>query len=1064
MKKTGTISVFSVSLLVLVMCIFSTATYAATSYNFSSSVDGFVARGAATIRYSADGNGRLYMDTTGSDPGMVKSLSMSASENNVLKTYVWTYCTEKTLQLYFKRSGSATVYDGGSVVLSNGSSGGEYTIDLSGNSNWTGTISEIRIDPSVSCGSESTPGFIAFDYVSFEQKNGSITGGVRDSVTDNPISNALVRLEQNSQIKYSVYSNSSGVYTITDVVPGSYNLVALKADYDSQTIAITIASSQKTQNITMDPQNGSVSGGVRDNSDSTLISGATVRLEQGGVIKQTTTSNSSGNFTFSTVLEGSYNLVALKSGYSNWSQSITVSGGEELQQNIAMVPNVGSASGGVRDYSTSNPLNNALVRLEQSQVIKYTTYSNSTGNYSFSDVTPGTYDLVAIFSGYCNFTVSITITAGNNNSQNIAMDEAVASTPGTASGENEPTVGTSYHYTTSGSSACIGKTIEYRFNWGDGATSSWSVNKYADKTWSTPNSSGYSVIVEARCQENPEAISSSASLLVKPAAANTLPNVNITSPQDGSSVTSVSITVSGTASDSDQEDTIQVVQVRINSGNWQTVSGTNNWSIGLTVVDGTNTIEAKAQDSHLEWSTIKSITITKNVPEIVLQSIAFQGINKTDVQPNPYEATITAIASGGSSSSVDSMVIYLNGTYSGYLDSIILTETGENTGEFTGSAWISPIRPSSGNITISVVEDNDWGDGNEFLSQGTGLGKAHGFGLENSYPAATVSAVKAAGFEKISISYNGTTASGITFPSVFVKCQAEWFMYSGHGLSDIFCPSHPGSVDMGDEEHGTLTCSLPLCSPSDIPETDSWNDVRVVIFAACSVFNADKDYGISWFSIDGPEYYLGYRDSAPESQGVAIIQRWKELVDQGENKALAWMKANGEVLAWNSSAYDKNSEFYWYFSGIHMINNPDLPFVKNLDVEGYNIATGGGFYEPEGLSATVVSDSQINLSWNYGINDPGVQWEYYVVRSRTNSIDDAESSVRTNSTSYSDSGLSSGTTYYYWIGIRAGDYEPVFSSPVSAVTTGSSGGGGSTPPPNPDPEAPQAPTNLRIVE
>jgi hypothetical protein len=777
-------------------------------------------------------------------------------------------------------------------------------------------------------------------------------------------------------------------------------------------------------------------------------------------------------------LEGSYNLVALKSGYNNWSQSITVSGGEELQQNIAMVPNVGSASGGVRDYSTSNPLNNVLVRLEQSQVIKYTTYSNSTGNYFFSDVTSGTYDLVAIFSGYCNFIMSITITAGDNSSQNIAMDEAVASTPGTPSGENEPTVGTSYRYTTSGSSACIGKIIEYRFNWGDGTTSSWSVNKYADKTWTVANPTGYNVIIEARCQENPGSVNISSPLSVYPRAANTAPSVVITSPQNGETVESGNVVIMGTANDPDGS--IQLVQVKANEGEWQNASGTQNWSISLGLSSESNTIEAKAQDNEDAWSAIVSITLSKDIPEIVLQSIEFlglPGLGKYNVQSNPYQASIRATANGGDDSSIDTITILLDGAYTGYSDNVALTETSIDSGEYTGIVTLSPVRPSNGEMTVSVVETNtwgsddtlipgtsdewSWGDGDEFLTFGLSLGKAHALGEVNSFPQASISAMQAAGYEKITLAFSGLKAAGLVFPSVFVKCQADWLLYAGDGYSNILCPSNPGFIDMG--EHEQQGCDLDRCYASNI-ENGMWSEIDVVIFAACSVFNADKSYGIDWFSIDGPNFYLGYRDSAPQGQGIAIIQRWKELVDQGENKALAWMKANGEVLAWNSSAYDKTSEFYWYFSGIHMINNPDLPFVKNLDVEGYNIATGGGFYEPEGVTATVVSDSQINLSWNYGINDPGVQWEYYVVRSRTNSIDDAEFSVKTNNTSYSDSGLSSGTTYYYWIGIRAGDYEPVFSAPVSAVTTGSSGGGGSTPPPDPDPEAPQAPTNLRIVE
>jgi len=1077
--------VFNVLMMLFSVFIFSSTVFAVTSYNFSSSVDGFVARGAATVRYSPDGNGRLYMDTTGSDPGMVKSLSMSASENNVLKTYVWTYCSEKTLQFYFKRLGSTTIYDGGSVILSNASYGGEYIIDLSSNSNWTGTITEIRIDPSVSCGSASIPGFIAFDYVSFEQKPGIVTGGVRNDLTDQPLAGATVYLRQNGITKYQATSNLSGNYTVSNVIPGLYELYCLVNGYEPFGNQITVVSnSNPNNNVALVPNFGTVSGGVRNSVTSEALVNVSVYLRQSGVTKYSAVSDSSGNFTFLNVLVGTYELFCTLSGYNNFGNNITVSAGSNTGNNVALVPNVGSVSGGVRDSATSNPMSNVLVRLEQSGNQLYTTYSSATGNYLFASVTPGTYDLVAIFGGYCNYLKSITVTAGYNYSQNIAMSEAVASIPGVAVGENGPIVGTSYHYTTSGSNVCIGKTIEYRFNWGDGATSTWLVNKYADKVWSTPNPSGYSVIVEARCQENPGTVSFGASLSVYPVGVNTLPNVSITSPQNGATVNLGSTIVTGTANDPDTGGSVQLVQIRVNGGVWQNASGTENWSVSLTLVNGNNIIEAKAQDDQEAWSTVVSISVLKEAPEIVLQSIEFlglSGLDKYTVQPNPYQASIKATAIEGDPNSIDTMNIILKGAYTDYNSTITLTETDIDSGEYTGTIMLAPIKPSNGEITVSVVETNtwgsdetlipgseeewSWGDGDEFLTFGHALGKAHELGDLNNFPQASISAMQAAGYEKITLDYVGLKSAGLVFPSVFVKCQAEWLLYAGDGYSSLLCPFNPGFVDMG--EHDESGCDSDRCYASNIADS-MWSDVDVVIFAACSVFNADKAYGIDWFSIDGPEFYLGYRDSAPQGQGIAVIKRWKELVDQGENKALAWMKANGEVLAWNASAYDKVNEKYWYYPTTHKFiffeTHEHEFFPMNLDVESdFQAATGGGFYEPEGVVATVISDNQINLSWNCGINDPGVQWEYYILRSETSAQEDSEVFAKTLNTNFTDMRLMGGTTYYYWIGIRAGDYEPTLSSPVSATTTSSSEEEDFNLPFVPDPAPVQVPSNFQII-
>ena len=137
----------------------------AIRWDFTSSVEEWTGRNS-DVRHSNDGDGPLYMDTLGNDPGMVSpALSVSAASNPLLRMYVWTYCSNLNAVVYFKRSGSSTVYEGGSLFLANGNSGGEYELNLSGNANGTGTITQFRIDPSDSCGSAADPGFVAFDWL-----------------------------------------------------------------------------------------------------------------------------------------------------------------------------------------------------------------------------------------------------------------------------------------------------------------------------------------------------------------------------------------------------------------------------------------------------------------------------------------------------------------------------------------------------------------------------------------------------------------------------------------------------------------------------------------------------------------------------------------------------------------------------------------------------------------------------------------------------------------------------------------------------------------------------------
>lgn len=73
-----------------------------------------------------------------------------------------------------------------------------------------------------------------------------------------------------------------------------------------------------------------------------------------------------------------------------------------------------------------------------------------------------------------------------------------------------------------------------------------------------------------------------------------LPTISISSPYNGQSFTTNTITVSGTASDNIG---LSKVEVKVGSGSWQLASGTTSWSNQVTLTSGSNTIYAKATDT-----------------------------------------------------------------------------------------------------------------------------------------------------------------------------------------------------------------------------------------------------------------------------------------------------------------------------------------------------------------------------------------------------------------------------------------------------------------------------------
>jgi len=99
---------------------------------------------------------------------------------------------------------------------------------------------------------------------------------------------------------------------------------------------------------------------------------------------------------------------------------------------------------------------------------------------------------------------------------------------------------------------------------------------------------------------------------------NGKPTVTITYPSDGAIVSTL-VMISGTASNPDEKDTIDSVQIKIDGNNWVTVTGTTLWSYDWATYDVSNglyNISARSYNGK-EYSEIISITVTASNPASV---------------------------------------------------------------------------------------------------------------------------------------------------------------------------------------------------------------------------------------------------------------------------------------------------------------------------------------------------------------------------------------------------------------------------------------------------------------
>jgi len=174
-----------------------------------------------------------------------------------------------------------------------------------------------------------------------------------------------------------------------------------------------------------------ISGTVRDSSG-TAVPGATVTLRSGGgVTSGTTTTGSSGTYSFSNLSDGTWSVQASKFGYSASSQqSVTLSGadvtGIDLTITLSAPPH--GISGTVSD-SGGSAVSGATVTLRSGGgVANGTVTTGSSGIYSFSNLSDGSWSVQATKSGYyASVQQPVTLSGADVTGIDLTMTAAPAS-------------------------------------------------------------------------------------------------------------------------------------------------------------------------------------------------------------------------------------------------------------------------------------------------------------------------------------------------------------------------------------------------------------------------------------------------------------------------------------------------------------------------------------------------------------------------------------------------------------------------------------------------------------
>jgi hypothetical protein len=265
----------------------------------------------------------------------------------------------------------------------------------------------------------------------------TVSGAVTDATTGGAVVGAVVRLRTGATaaVVESTTTIAGGAYTLTAVQAGEYNLNISATGYTTQTTAeFAVAEANIVRNIALAevPPGVTVSGSVTNATTGAAIVGAVVRIRTGATaaVVESTTTITGGAYTLTAVQAGEYNLNISATGFTTQTTAEFAVAEANIVRNIALaVAPVVTVSGYVTDTGSGAVIVGASVLLENGTTVVDSTVTLTTGAYTLTGVTAGTYNLVVSAAGYATKTTVLTVAAVNITGENIRIVKSTAVIP-----------------------------------------------------------------------------------------------------------------------------------------------------------------------------------------------------------------------------------------------------------------------------------------------------------------------------------------------------------------------------------------------------------------------------------------------------------------------------------------------------------------------------------------------------------------------------------------------------------------------------------------------------------
>jgi len=258
---------------------------------------------------------------------------------------------------------------------------------------------------------------------------GGISGTVTSAVTSDPISGATMTLYRNGNLEASTTTAFDGTYSFAGLSPGNYELQAAASSFQTQIKGVRVRNNLTTLvDFSLEINPGTIAGTVI-NSATDPIFGALVEVSQGGILIGSDTTAVDGTYSIGGLPPGSYVVTASAASYQTLAVGASVTGGAITTVDFELASNPGIISGTVTDTNGS-PLQSVLVQVIAGGATIASGLTDSSGNYLFSGIAPGSYTVSASKTLYQTQVVGVSVSSDTTTIANFSL----AADPGIISG------------------------------------------------------------------------------------------------------------------------------------------------------------------------------------------------------------------------------------------------------------------------------------------------------------------------------------------------------------------------------------------------------------------------------------------------------------------------------------------------------------------------------------------------------------------------------------------------------------------------------------------------------